>query len=247
MRFNDGEQLQLNSEVNGPLARYTDTFIRLSFSVQARCPGLCVGIIHPDDNSTLAALGQTHLDWWQTSGLPNTRALFRSGLLPDQSYCFGMVNYRPKDGPEAMTLAEFQAQWEEVFANKTVLIVAALDYLFIRRCGGCRQISSLLLGHGAKVPPYSRSREVLALNPDLVGFEPPLGSAWSGVVKATLAAVAQAQADVVAVSWGTSADLLVAELACRGTQAIDVGNLGSILEGGSTAQSVDPDEFERAS
>ena len=32
-------------------------------------------------------------------------------------------------------------------------------------------------------------------------------------------------------SWGTSADLLVAELACRGTQAIDVGNLGSILEG----------------
>ena len=85
MRFNDGEQLQLNSEVNGPLARYTDTFIRLSFSVQARCPGLCVGIIHPDDNSTLAALGQTHLDWWQTSGLPNTRALFRSGLLPDQS------------------------------------------------------------------------------------------------------------------------------------------------------------------
>ena len=85
MRFNDGEQLQLNSEVNGPLARYTDAFIRLSFSVQARCPGLCVGIIHPDDNSTLAALGQTHLDWWQTSGLPNTRALFRSGLLPDQS------------------------------------------------------------------------------------------------------------------------------------------------------------------
>ena len=85
MRFNDGEQLQLNSEVNGPLARYTDTFIRLSFSVQARCPGLCVGIIHPDDNLTLAALGQTHLDWWQTAGLPNTRALFRSGLLPDQS------------------------------------------------------------------------------------------------------------------------------------------------------------------
>ena len=57
------------------------------------------------------------------------------------------------------------------------------------------------------------------MNPDLVGFEPPLGSAWSGVVKvclgplgpgllsewvlrprrqATLAAVAQAQADVVA-------------------------------------------------
>ena len=27
-----------------------------------------------------------------------------------------------------------------------VLIVAALDYLFIRRCGGCRQISSLLRG-----------------------------------------------------------------------------------------------------
>ena len=64
--------------------------------------------------------------------------------------------------------------------------------------------------------------QVLALNPDLVGVEPPLGSAWSGVLKvpwscryaascrvlvvqlcgyrskATLVAVAQAQADVVA-------------------------------------------------
>ena len=85
MRFNDGEQLQLNSEVNGPLARYTDTLIRLGFSVQAQCPGLCVGIIDPNDMSTLAALGQTHLEWWQEAGLPNTRALFESGLLPDQS------------------------------------------------------------------------------------------------------------------------------------------------------------------
>ena len=29
-------------------------------------------------------------------------------------------NYRPKSGPEAMSLLEFQAQWEQVFFNKTV-------------------------------------------------------------------------------------------------------------------------------
>ena len=92
MRFNDGEQLQLNSEVNGPLARYTDALFRLSFAATAQCPGLCVGLVHPDDLSALKAIGNTHVDWWQASGLPNTRTLFRSGLLPeDQSRLAAML------------------------------------------------------------------------------------------------------------------------------------------------------------
>ena len=84
MRFNDGEQLQLNVDMNGPLARYTDSLIRLSFAVRARCPGLCVGLVHPDDLSTLGAIGQSHLEWWREAGLPNTRKLLKSGLLPEQ-------------------------------------------------------------------------------------------------------------------------------------------------------------------
>merc|ERR1712054_170777 len=132
--MNDGEQLMMHPGFNGPLTRLTDTVIRLRLAASASCPGLCVGLLHPDDNASLEALGPTHYAWWTERGFRLTRTLFEDGIFPaNRTYCFGLVTYRPKSGPGQMSTAQHVAQWDLVFANRSVLFVTPGDGMFWAR------------------------------------------------------------------------------------------------------------------
>ncbi|CAE8618703.1 unnamed protein product [Polarella glacialis] len=243
MRMNDGEQGTMHPGFNAPLSRLTDTMLRLQLAAKAECPGLCVGMLNPDDKEAILAIGPTHLSWWMDAGFRVTRELMQTGhLAADRNYCFGLVNYRPKTGPETLDMGEFRAAWSAVFTNRTVLIVAPADSFFNTRCGNCRPISPLLYGHGSRIAPFKRARKVYALNPLLLHYSHEHGAQWQGVVQAVQEAAKASGATLVAVSWGTGADILVSELACRGLQAIDVGNLYHTLMGGKKARNVDIDE-----
>lgn len=243
VRMNDGEFLMMDPVANSPLMRTTDTLLRLQITAHALCPGLCVGILDPNNPDAVEALGPAHHSWWTQRGFRLTRHLIQSGILPaNRNYCFGMATYRPKQGPHSLSLAQFTIAWNKVFENRSVLLVQPRDGQFQKRCGGCVQISSMLYGHGRKLPPFQQARYFTAFNPDLLRYSHVAGAEWHSAVSSVRRAADQAKADTVAVSWGPFADILVSELVCRGLRALDIGNLISILHGGSEAQGTDPDE-----
>merc|ERR1712224_853985 len=124
MRMNDGEQLMMHPDYNAPLTRLTDTMLRLQFASKAVCPGLCVGLLDPDNEDAILSIGQRHHSWWVSRGFRLTRSVFEVGLFsPNRTYCFGLATYRPKTGPGAMSKAEFAHSWDLVFANRSVMLV----------------------------------------------------------------------------------------------------------------------------
>lgn len=243
-RMNDGEQLMMHPDFNAPLTRLHDTMLRLQTVPQAACPGLCIGLLHPDDEAALESLGPTHQEWWSVKGFRLTRALFDIGIFPaNRSYCFGLATYRPKSGPDRMSTAEFAHAWDLVFANRTVLMVQPNNPNFLERCGDCHLLDDgMLMGGGRHLPPFRLVTKLVSLNPELLRYSHVVGSGWSTVVGIVRHAAARAGADTVAVLWGPFADILVSELACRGLRAVDIGNLMNILKGGLTARETDPDE-----
>lgn len=243
MRMNDGEQLMMHPGSNAPLTRLADTALRLQLAARATCPGLCVGLLHPDDEEAVSALGPSHRTWWLQRGFKITRALLEAGVLPsNRTYCFGLATYRPKVGPSRMSTVELAEAWDLVFANRSVLLVQPPGPDFFSRCGGCVQISELLYGHGRALPPFRLASALATMHPGLVKYSGLTGAEWPSLVSTVRTAADVAMADTVAVVWGPSADILVAEVACRGLRAIDIGNLMSILEGGSAARRTDPDD-----
>eukprot|EP00927_Polykrikos_kofoidii_P055064 TRINITY_DN49381_c0_g1_i1.p1 TRINITY_DN49381_c0_g1~~TRINITY_DN49381_c0_g1_i1.p1 ORF type:complete len:390 (-),score=41.22 TRINITY_DN49381_c0_g1_i1:59-1150(-) len=249
-RMNDGEQLMMHPEFNAPLPRLTDFVRRLQIAAMAECSGLCIGLMHPDDEASLSgldAVGETHRQWWTERGFRLTHSAFEAGLFShERTYCFGLVTYRPKSGPWRMSTKTFAETWDMVFANRSVLLVQPVDAAFYDRCGGCAPRSPLLYGGGQRVPPFRLAKRVHAMNPHLLRYSHVLGSEWASIVQVVRRAVAEARADTVAVVWGPAADVLVAELACHGLRAIDVGNLFSILRGGQAARDVDPDDVRES-
>jgi len=250
-RMNDGEQQLLSLDFSGPLAKPADLALRFQFAVQARCPGLCIGVVSPEPGARveLRTVGPTHEAWWQERGLPITKLNFHTGVLPpNRTYCFGMATYRPKVGPGAQDLAEFAAAWDLVFKDKNVLFIAPADWrmeptaaleVFLQRCGGCKPISSFLYGEGELVPPFRLARRLSVLNPAVLPFQVVVGEEWPRYLAGVREAASEAEADVAAVAWGPFGDVLVAELACLGLPAVDVGNLLDILN--RREKSVDPD------
>eukprot|EP00445_Apocalathium_hangoei_P071378 CAMPEP_0204160270 /NCGR_PEP_ID=MMETSP0361-20130328/33721_1 /ASSEMBLY_ACC=CAM_ASM_000343 /TAXON_ID=268821 /ORGANISM="Scrippsiella Hangoei, Strain SHTV-5" /LENGTH=261 /DNA_ID=CAMNT_0051116511 /DNA_START=27 /DNA_END=809 /DNA_ORIENTATION=- len=238
VRMNDGEQLMMHPDFNAPLTRLSDTMLRMQLVAQASCPGLCVGLLHPEDEEAVRALGPTHHEWWATKGFRLTRALFDIGLLPpNRTYCFGLATYRPKSGPDQMTTVEFARAWDRVFANSSVLLVQPPSKNFFERCGGCQPLEDgMFLGGGKRLPPFRLAKKVVSLNPDLLKYGHVVGTEWPGVLATVRVAATRARADTVAVIWGPFADILVSELACRGLRAIDIGNLLNILKGGEEAR-----------
>merc|ERR1712224_464715 len=87
----------------------------------------------------------------------------------------------------------------------------------------------LLHGHGWLVPPFTHASNFSIVGPTLLPFAGATASEFEGALTIVRHAAAEAQADVVAVSWGPWGDFLVAELACLGMRAIDIGNLIDIL------------------
>merc|ERR1711933_140052 len=98
-------------------------------------------------------------------------------------------------------------------------------------------------GGGRRVAPFRRARSLRAMNPRLVKFTSITGDEWGQLVSDVRMAATMARADTIAVSWGPYADILVAELACRGLRALDIGNLPNMLKGNEVGGPTDPDDI----
>eukprot|EP00931_Biecheleriopsis_adriatica_P042538 TRINITY_DN24253_c0_g1_i1.p1 TRINITY_DN24253_c0_g1~~TRINITY_DN24253_c0_g1_i1.p1 ORF type:complete len:277 (-),score=30.58 TRINITY_DN24253_c0_g1_i1:172-1002(-) len=240
--MNDGEQGIMHKNFNTPVAHLGDSLFRLHFAAHAKCPGLCVGLLNPDDIAAVSALGSFHHDFWvNRGGFQLTESIFEHGLMStNRTYCFGLVTYRPKSGASQVSRRDFAAAWDEVFQNRNVLLVHP-EKGFFDDCPDCVAISDTLYQGGRSLPPFRQVRKLLALNPKLLKYDRIAGYEWPSYIDMVQEAAHMAGADTVAVVWGPSADILVSEMACRGLRALDIGSLISILQGGT-----DPDETVRS-
>eukprot|EP00434_Breviolum_minutum_P022164 symbB.v1.2.019568.t1/scaffold1591.1/size184449/4 len=74
-----------------------------------------------------------------------------------------------------------------------------------------------------RLPPFSMARDVRLMRPLAIGLASNVR--WHTALDTVREVVDNSDIDVVAVSWGPQAKPLVADIACRGTQAVDVGRL----------------------
>eukprot|EP00913_Durusdinium_trenchii_P018578 g17457.t1 len=82
-----------------------------------------------------------------------------------------------------------------------------------------------------RLAPFTRARDVRLMRPLAIGLASSVR--WHLALQTVREVVDNSDIDVVAVSWGPQAKPLVADVACRGTQAIDVGRLLWELHGNS--------------
>lgn len=203
------------------------------------CPGLLLALVDVLGDEEQFP-GIAHRQWWHERGSFFSELVQRN--FPPGTYGNMFVNYDPHPGASTA----WRSSWEDVFENKTVLVVGhpfaqaatatgseagngALPLMFgLSDAASQRQVTSvsheiLLQFASARRPPFSKARQVLALREGLL----PLRSSvrWFALRDSVLAAVESMHVDLVAVAWGPHGKALTAELACGGVQALDVGRL----------------------
>ncbi|CAK9038671.1 Ankyrin repeat domain-containing protein 17, partial [Durusdinium trenchii] len=249
-RFGDGEFWSMDRGFITPVVR--SRFLQESLVYVARlgtsgCPGFKPAMVD------VLGLEETFPDrmnynWWRD------RPFFRQipfRYFPPGIYGNMWTNYRPAGSSRHTTIRRnFVEGWEEVFANKSVLLVGhpfaqaatqgkatgvmfgapKADYDFPVRVA---QVSWEMMRQVAqdRLAPFTRARDVRLMRPLAIGLASSVR--WHLALQTVREVVDNSDIDVVAVSWGPQAKPLVADVACRGTQAIDVGRLLWELHGNS--------------
>ncbi|CAJ1392831.1 unnamed protein product [Effrenium voratum] len=241
-RFGDGEFWSLDRAHVTPVQR--NRFLQESLIYVARlgttgCPGFkpaMVDVLGSEESFP----DRLNFNWWRD------RPFFRQvpfRYFPPGRYGNMWVNYRPgQANRDVRAMQRFVQGWEEVFANKSVLLVghpfaqaatagqatgvmfaaAVSEYDFPVRVA---QLSWRMMRQVAteRLAPFGRARDVRLMRPLAVALASSVR--WHGVLDTVREVVDHSDIDVVAVSWGPQAKPLVADVACRGTQAVDVGRL----------------------
>ncbi|CAE8598224.1 unnamed protein product, partial [Polarella glacialis] len=239
-RFGDGELWAMDNEILCPLQRNHFLTEHLGFVSRLGmdgCPGLMlalVDVLGPPEQFP----NKLHHAWWRDNKFFND-IVHRS--FPPGVYGNMFANY-VTSGEEGELNLQRKTSWDEIFANKSVLVVGhpfaqaadkdgsasavmfsgGTDYKIRHRMV---RMSMRILHHviDARLAPFSQSRSVQCLRE----WALPSGQTvrMGAVSKRVLEAVDAVDIDVVAVSWGVQGKALVADLACRGVQAIDIGRL----------------------
>lgn len=191
-------------------------------------------VLGPEDQ--FPAPRSAHREWWQRHSAYFADVVKQS--FPPGMYGNGFLSYPPDDSPDG--LQAWVHLWEEVFANKSILLIGhpfaqlaskgdAFQVLYgnIGRRSWSESTSTshtaaleVAAGLGA---PFGRARQVLLLRD---GYLPLLNvRRWFAVRDMVLSVVDAVHVDLVAVAWGPQGKAIVADVACRGVQAIDIGRL----------------------
>eukprot|EP00439_Symbiodinium_sp_Y106_P042091 s786_g5.t1 len=242
-RFGDGEYWAMDRGFIAPMQR--NRLLMESLTYVARlgstgCPQFKVAMVDVLGSSGFP--DSTHFEWWKTT--PWFREVpFR--FFPPGLYGNMWVNYKP---PDESRQPDFIQGWEQVFNNKSVLLIGhpfaqlatgghASGVMFSAKSpdatfpARAAQVSYEMMREVAtrRLPPFSSARSVRLLRRNTL----TLGSTvrWLHVLESIRAIVDESDVDVVAVSWGPQGKALVADIACRGVQALDVGRLLFELHG----------------
>merc|ERR1719491_2678258 len=140
-------------------------------------------------------------------------------------------------------MASWVNKWEAVFVNRTILVIG---HPFAQVASGGSNFKVMYgnagpaspqhwkyltdASHEASLtmaaelwPPFSKARQVLLLRK---GSLPLLNTRrWFPLRDFVLDLVEHAHVDLVVAAWGPQGKAIVADLACRGVQAIDIGRV----------------------